>query len=220
METDIRQYLAPLTNNERGILMWAAGCRYGWAPERTTSIEVEIGRYGDSKRIPEGQRDKAILGLVEKGYATLSPKRGNHWFRYRGWSGLYAHGAPMQKVFVEKQNGKHSNVPWFDIAVITPTADVKGMLAAYRAEQEATERAEIERRKTKVPTMQAERERRVLNLAKRLVEKYDGTDEPMVKKHDNEDYDWYVTGDVIDDLTDALKKLERWTNERRRIEQA
>ena len=221
MNTDIRQYLAPLTNNERGTLMWAAGLTgYRWYPERTTSVEVEIERYPRSKRIPDGQRDKAILGLVEKGYATITPKRGNYWFRHRGWSGLYANGAPIHKVFVEKQNGNHPNVPWYEIVDITPTADVKAMLATYRAEQEAAEKAEADRRRAKVPTMQAERERRVLDLAKRLVERYDGTDEPMIKKHDNENYDWYVTGDVIDELSDAIKTLERWTNERRRIEQA
>ena len=216
---DIEKYLAPLTNNERGILMWAAKAHYGWYPQRTTSVQAELTQYHSGKTIPEGQRDKAILGLVEKGYATITPKRGNYWFRSRNyWTAARGMGAPIHKVFVEKQRGKHPNVPWHKIVDITPTADVKGMLADYRAKQDAAEKAEADRMRQKVPTMQAERERRVLNLCKRLIAEYDGTGEPLVKKHDQ--YDWYEVADVVDDLSAAVKSLDRWTSERRRIEQA
>lgn len=224
MITDIKQYLAPLTNNERGILYSAAFGRL-WA-ERTTSVEADLTKYRDgSKRIPDGQKDKAIMGLVEKGYAILRARRGNYTYRNGFWVGtsdggsiwLTRKAATMHQILAEKMSGskRWERVSLWRLVEVIPVEDVKGAIMEYREQKDNAERLEVIARAQKVSLRQIVLEARMRSLCEQYVREYSNSS-PYADERD--EYDRYPMADIIREIESHAKEMGRWVYRRRQIE--
>mgnify|MGYP000505866166 CR=1 FL=1 len=230
MITDIKQYLAPLTNNERGLLIAAANGRalYGSWVERTQSVEADLSPYRrGSKRIPDGQKDKAILGLVEKGYATIVARRGNYVTRNGYWKHtsdgetiyLGREAAPMHKILTEKMNGSTQyRIDLWRLVQVVPTENVKAAIASYQQAKEDEARLEIIAKAQRADLRQREKEMKMLRLCQQYVAKYGEQSDyasPISGPNEN---GWYEVDNLIADLERAAKNMEKWRWERRTIE--
>ena len=147
----LMEYLAPLSNNERAVLIAAAF--NSSTPTRNRTVKADLrGDYGH--RIPDAQIDRAMKKLVDKGYATMEPRRAN--INLTGWGGRYlgtidGHGmrsrqrmAPAHKAFIEKQNGAGHlrTLGWSAVARLVPVEDLLTAVIAWRkeAKRQALER--------------------------------------------------------------------------------
>lgn len=145
IDAKLTAYLGPLTNNERGLLLHYALDK-PYDVKRKTSIHEDLEWSYGGTRIPAAQVDRAFTALIDKGYATIQPKRGNHtithrWARYE--STIDGHGlrisvlaAPCHKLAAEKLAGLHSAVDWVEIADLIPTQPVAEWVAEWRRENE------------------------------------------------------------------------------------
>jgi hypothetical protein len=224
--TDIKQYLAPLTNNERGILYAAAFGRAmtgGWV-ERTTRVEDDLRKYRSGRRIPDGQKDKAIMGLVEKGYATIRARRGNYIYR----TGRYAHttdgtiffgreSAPMHKILTEKMNGStHYRIDLWRLVEVVPVEDVQNAILKYQDDKENAHRLELVAAAQRTHLKQQELENRMLRLCEQYVTKF-SQQSPITENPDL----WckYEADEILSKIKRAAKDLDDWTWERHRVEE-
>jgi len=226
MITDIKQYLAPLTNNERGVLYAAAFGRSMRGPwvERTQSVEAELTKYRNKKRIPDGQKDKAIMGLVEKGYATIRPRRGNYvtrngrglWGKDGGTVWLGRKEYPVHKLLTEIQNGStRYRVGLWELVEVIPVEDVKGAIYKHREQQDNAARLEVIARAQRVSLKQTELEAKMLRLCEQYVREYSNSS-PYADEAD--DYDRYRVAGIIREIESHAKEMDRWVYRRRQIE--
>ena len=222
---DIKDYLAPLTNNERAVLLHAAGVK--WGITRTTSVEHDISIHGErGKAVPAAQLDKAINGLVEKGYVTIQPKPGNMTIR-RGqhiWpsrttdgNGMrYGHkAAPYHKIFAEKMAGKWGEVDLHHIVDVIPVKDVKAAVMEYR-QQDANRRANHKiaaGEQTVSKTQQMIREMEW--AAKKFLAALANGEEMMPQ-----DNGWYDLHESIYEMEGAAQSLAKWRFNRKHVEAA
>lgn len=223
---DIQAYLQPLTNNERAVLLFAAKVRYNIA--RTSSVwdDISLRSREGSKTVPKGQLDKAINGLVEKGYATIQPKRGNLTIRpgHNIWpsrttdgNGMrYGHeAAPYHKIFAEKMAGKWQHVDLWKIVDVVPVKDVKAAVAEYRKQeknrQDNDKIAAGEQTAAKTQQMIREMER----AAKKFLAALANGEEMMPQ-----DGGWYDLHESIYEMEGAVKAMAKWRFNRKHVEAA
>lgn len=227
MITDIKKYLAPLTNNERGILYAAAHGRSmtsGWV-ERTQSVEADLTKYRSGKRIPDGQKDKAIMGLVEKGYATIRPRRGNYVNRTGFWVGCVDGGsvwltrksAPMHQILTEKMNGskRWERISLWRLVEVIPVEDVQGAIMEYREQQDNAERLEVIARAQKASLKQTQLEAKMLRLCEQYVREHTNSS-PYADERD--EYNRYPMANIIGEIELHAKEMDRWVYRRQQIE--
>lgn len=215
--TDIKTYLAPLTNNERAVLLKAAGCK--WRTERTSSVDEDLSTYQRSTTtVPEHQIQNAMLGLVAKGYATMEPKRGNYTYRvgYRSYRTGIVHGrmaAPYHKLVAEKQSGAHAGISWNRLCDIVPVEDVRTAVTEYRAEAERQDAIDVIARATTVQNTEDEKVRALVAACRTVIAKYGDGNSPITVEDG-----WYDVDDSVSAVEDAAKRLDRWRWQRRSIE--
>lgn len=224
--TNIEEYLAPLTNNERAVLLHAAGVKYRVA--RTQSVEQDLNRYlAPDVEVPGAQIDKAVAGLVSKGYVTLKPKRGNLTVRmgHHFWpshtldgKGMrYGHRAvPFHKAFTEKAAGAWSRTGWSDIADAVPVEDVKTAVREYRQAQKAAEE-KAERQAALEAPAKTERLEAELEKAARAFIAAREARVPIMEKEGHGLYDLHQS---VRNMESAITDLTRWRFERGRVEAA
>lgn len=227
---DIENYLKPLTNNERAVLLTAARVRGGMHYiERTQSISDDLSRYGRKvTKVPAAQVDKAVESLLAKGYITLEPKRGNYIFRERLWQRWrYAHNgsmATMISVFRKKMAGGLPAVDWVDIAIVTPVEDVKSAVDKYRHDAEMETLRERLVLADRVALRQKELENKMLRMCERYVAQFGGaavTGKSPFREQSDPDlthYMPYECDEIIREMSSTAKEMERWTFTRRDIE--
>lgn len=221
---DIENYLKPLTNNERAVLLTAARVRGSMNYiERTQSISDDLGRYGRKvTKVPAVQVDKAVESLLAKGYITLEPKRGNYIFRDRLWQRRHAHNgsaATMISVFRKKMAGGLAAVDWVDIAIVTPVEDVKSAVDKYRHDAEMETLRERLVQADRVALRQKELENKMLRMCERYVAQF-GNESPFREQSDPDltHYMPYECDEIIREMSSTAKEMERWTFTRRDIE--
>jgi hypothetical protein len=221
---DIQDYLQPLTNNERAVLLFAAGVKYDIS--RTSSVWNDISIYSRErgKSVPKGQLDKAINGLIDKGYATIQPKRGNmmvtrgqHIWPSRTtdghgmWYGYRA--APYHKIFAEKMAGQWNEVDLWKIVDVIPVKHVKDAVAEFRSNeknQQANDRiAAGEQTVAKTQEMVDQMEA----AAKKFLAALANGDEMMPQ-----DDGWYDLHDSIKEMESATKSMAKWRWDRKHVE--
>jgi len=220
---NIKTYLAPLTNNERAVLLHAAGARY-WVT-RTKSVEQDLSMHPHrDTTVPAAQIEKAAVGLVEKGYATWEPLRGNYYYQNPNWrngSTLDGHGfvtgrkaAPYHKMFAEKQAGKWARVDWTNIARIVPVEDVKTAVREYREAERAAEEqskiAEAESADSKTEYLISSLEHAAQEF---IAARADGED--MMSKGP---HGWYRLHEAITEMESIIGTLDRWKWKRDSVE--
>lgn len=220
---DIENYLKPLTNNERAVLFAAAGLQSTHWIRRTPNLWDSLSTYPRKQtKVSDAQVEKAINSLLEKGYITLTPKRGNYTFWTRRWQQWRPHNGHMTTnaaIFRMKQAGRATAIEWLDIANISPVEDVKGLVLAYRDQKKREEHEEKIVKAERVALRQKEIENKML----RLCEKYAvifREDSPISDNTDEEyrRYMPYQVDDLVSEIASAAKELERWTYTRRDIE--
>lgn len=222
---DIKTYLAPLTNNERAVLLHAAGVK--WRCERTNSVDSDISRYSRCTKtsVPAAQQVKAMYGLLAKGYITLEPKRGNYYYQrghyiwpvrmLDGNSFNFARmGAPYHKMFAEKSCGRWERVDWLDIANVVPVKDVASAVEAYRQMEERKGFQEQVEEGKKVAERQAEREKEMADACRAYLAAYEAGN--VVQKDD--DSEWYSPHRVVGEVERAAKRLTNFAYNRRHVE--
>lgn len=224
---DIKTYLAPLTNNERAVLLHAAGVK--WRCERTGSVDTDIDRYSRCTKtsVPAAQQVKAVEGLLAKGYITLEPKRGNYYYRtghyiwpvrmLDGNSFNFARmGAPYHKMFAEKSCGGWQRVDWLDIANVVPVKDVAGAVEAHRAKQEREGlQRQVEEGK-RIMDRQAEREKALADACRAYLAAHEAGN--AVQK--DADSEWYSPHSSVGEIERAAKYLTNFAYNRRSVERS
>ena len=222
--TNIEEYLAPLTNNERAVLLHAAGVKYRVA--RTQSVEQDLSGYiARDVEVSSAQIDRAVAGLVGKGYVTLKPKRGNltvhrghHIWPSRTLDGhgmRFGHRAvPFHKVFTEKAAGAWSRTGWSDIADAVPVEDVKTAVREYRQAQAAAEK-EKERQAALDAPARTERLEAELEKAARAFIAAREARVPIMEKVDG----FYDLHESVGDMQSAMTNLTRWRTTRPGVEE-
>lgn len=227
--TNIENYLKPLSNNERAVLLYAANVRnsyWHWRRvERTTSLHEDLTGYARKRtKMPDVQVENAIESLEAKGYIRLEPKRGNYTFKTRNyWNYWSPHNGTMAtnaSIFRGKTLfDLHHHVPWTEIAEIIPVEDVKQAIVDYREEKDRNEKREQVTAGERVLLRQREIETRLLRLCENYVKNYaeGGT---ITENPDEQyrDYMPYTCADIVSAISDAAKELDRWTYKRRDIE--
>ena len=222
---DIENYLKPLTNNERAVLLTAARVRGSMNYiERTQSISDDLVRYGrKTTKVPAAQVDKAVESLLAKGYITLEPKRGNYTFRERLWQRWrYAHNgsmATMISVFRKKMAGGLAAVDWVDIAIVTPVHDVASAVEKHRRNEEMETLRERLVQADRVALRQKELENKMLRMCERYVAQF-SSESPFREQSDPDltHYMPYECDEIIREMSSTAKEMERWTFTRRDIE--
>lgn len=222
---DITAYLAPLTNNERAVLLFAAKVKYGIT--RTTSVDNDISIYGErGKAVPTSQLDKAINGLVEKGYATIQPKRGNlvyqqgHYVwpsRTMDGEGMYLNrkAAPYHKILAEKSASRWTTIDLYRIVDIVPVKDVGAAVREYREQEQRMQANEkiAAGERTAAKTQQMIRE---MEWAAKKFLAAVASGEEMMPMDDG----WYDLHESIYEVQGAAKSLTKWRWDRRHVEAA
>ena len=221
---NIKTYLAPLTNNERAVLLHAAGARYRVARTQSVEQDISMHHYRDTT-VPAAQIEKAAVSLVEKGYATWEPLHGNYCYQrphYRYWSStLDGHGvligrkaAPYHKMFAEKQAGKWARVDWTDIARIVPVEDVKTAVREYREAERAAEEqskiAEAESAESKTEYLLTSLEHAAQEF---IAARANGEDLMSKGPHG-----WYRLHETITEMESIIGTLDRWKWNRDSVE--
>jgi hypothetical protein len=215
--TDIKAYLTPLTNNERAVLLFAAGVHH-WV-ERTPSVEQDLERYARSRtKVPEHQREKAMLGLVAKGYATMEPKRGNYFYRPGYWTHNRGHvgreGAPYSKLVAEKKAGRWGGISWDRLCVIVPVEDVKGAFDAYREKADHESLIDTIARATSVEDTEAKKVAHLVGACRAFLNRYEDGGSPI----NEEDNGWYTVDRLVREVGYAVEAVDKWQWERHSIE--
>jgi hypothetical protein len=222
--TNIENYLKPLTNNERAVLFTAAGLGYYsrfYRVERTQYLEDDLSRYAKkSTKVSDAQVERAIETLLEKGYISMEPKRGNYTFPHNYWKQSTPHNGTMDtkaRVFRNKmENGMHAGVRWATIAEITTVEDVKTAVLEYRERVEREQHEEDVRAGERVGIRQAELEARFLRLCEQYAVMY--SYESPIKKTEEGSYLPYSVARIVSEIQQAAKDLDRWVYTRRDIE--
>jgi hypothetical protein len=217
---DIKNYLTPLSNNERAVLLWAAGIK--WRPERNQSIQEDLSRYqtGRATQLPEAQVDKAVQKLIDKGYIRLEPKRGNYFAGRRYWvrtgdgHGMHYGGqqTPYQKAFTEKSMGGWTRTRWLDIAKTVTVLDVNTMVLAYREAQRVEHLQEQAERVKQVAELEKANVESLANACREFLAACD-SNEVVIREDGN-----YKIGPDLWALRRAAERMDRWKYQRASIE--
>jgi hypothetical protein len=222
--TNIENYLKPLTNNERAVLFTAAGLgcysRF-YRVERAQSVEDDLSRYTKkSTKVSDAQVERAIETLLEKGYISMEPKRGNYTFPHNYWKQSTPHNGTMDtkaRVFRNKyEHGMHAGVRWATVAEITPVEDVKTAVLKYRERVEREQYEKNVRLGERVGIRQAELEARFLRLCEQYAVMY--SYESPIEDTEEGSYFPFSVARIVSEIQQAAKDLDRWTYTRRDIE--
>lgn len=219
---DFESYIKHLTNNERAVLLWAAGALGNrFAPERTASLAEELSMYARRRRVPAAQTDRAIESLLDKRLITLEALHGN-WQQQSIYSyKRFGPRVPYQKVVAEKLAGnpRWQNVLWTDIADVSPVDDVKTMRDEwFNSLRKKHYQAQIDRA-NHVQERQKELIDAAVNACREFLAAYEsGTELFVPQKPSDTSWTFYTTDSSIRSVLDSSKNLENWATSRSRIE--